>query len=349
MKSTRLERRAEKLQLATGVTWTEALKRVKSLPPDSRLIPEAHASQALLECYVLSGLAWPMVETRNPWGIQSAHARTDSLTLTFENDVAQLVDSESMAKELVRALVPCFDEHGEVRGIPGARFTTDNDGIHIRRMGLPGSLTIFGIPAEEWATALVLQRYENEGDGKRFCHDSHPHRWHRREAPFRQPTTRTTLSRHHYRKKPSAWLASGLLRRAPLFRTIGVPLSTTAWTNLTDDGGSEWIIEYINEPVTDAPCYHQGFTNLLTDPECGLPVVGTHLDCSCDQPPESYWGCRFYGRSTAGQPGALQVRFSRRCWDRASFYKDKLDDYEERRDLYEPIPTHLTRSRACMG
>jgi hypothetical protein len=29
-------------------------------------------------------------------------------------------------------------------------------------------------------------------------------------------------------------------------------LSTTAWTNLTEDGGSEWIIEYINEPLADA-------------------------------------------------------------------------------------------------
>ncbi|MGW6310478.1 hypothetical protein [Streptomyces niveus] len=349
MKSTRLERRAEKLQLATGVTWTDALKRVRSVRPGVPLIPEAHTSQAVLESYVLSGLAWPMVDTHNPWGIRSVEARTDSLALTFENDIVQPDDSESMARELVRALVPCSDKHGEVHGIPGVRFTADDGGIHFQRIGLPGSLTVLGVPPEEWDTALVLQRRENESDGKRFCHDGSPHRWDRGEAAFRAPTTRTVLGRHHFRKRPSAWLASGLLRRAPLFRTIGVPLSTTAWTNLTDDGGSEWIIEYINEPLADAPCYHQGFTDLLTDPECGLTVTGTIPECSCNLASESYFGCRFYARSSIGQPGALQVRFSRRSGERARSCSDGLNDYEARRNLYRPLPEYLVRSRAGTG
>ncbi|TLS42632.1 hypothetical protein FE633_29520 [Streptomyces montanus] len=346
MKSTRVERRAQKLQLATGMTWTDALKRVKSLPPTSPLIPEAHPSQAVLESYVLSGHAWPMIDTRNPWGIRSTDAHPDSLVLTFENDVAQSVASESMAKELIRNLVPCFDEHGEVRGIPGARFTVDDDGIHIRRIGMPGSLMILGVPAEDWYAALPLQREENDADGRRYCHEHSPHQWQRSEAAYREPATCTVLGRHHYRKKPSAWLTSGLLRRAPLLRTIGVPLSTTAWTNLTEDGGSEWIIEYINEPGANMPCYHEGFTNLLTDPDCGLLIIGTELDCCCGLPPESYWGCRFYARSSTGQPGALQIRFSRRSGDRAQFYKADLADYAERRRLYQPIPAHLSRRRA---
>lgn len=349
MKSTRVERRAEKLRLATGMTWTEALKRVKSLPPKSPLIPEAHPSQAVLESYVLSGLAWPSVDTRNPWGIRSVAPRPDSLVLTFENDVAQLVASESMAKELARDLVPYFDEYGDVRGIPGARFTADNDGVHIQRIGMPGSLSILGISAEDWSTALTLEMEEGKSSGSRYCHELSPGQWHRSERPFRVPTTGTILGRNHYQKQPSAWLASGLLRRAPLLRTIGLPLSTTAWTNLTDDGGTEWIIEYINVPLSEASCYHQGFTNLLTDPECGLPIIGTDLDCSCGQPPESYWGCRFYARSSTGQPGALQVRFSRRSGDRAQSYKEELNDYEARRKLYQPIPAYLTYTRADAG
>ncbi|MFC8857317.1 hypothetical protein ACFT5D_30175 [Streptomyces sp. NPDC057144] len=341
MKSTRLERRAEKLCLATGLPWADALKRVKALPPGSSLIPEAHPSQALLESYVLSGLAWPNVETRHSWGIRSTDGNTDSLVLTFENDVPQHVGCETMASELVRALVPRFDEHSEVHGIPGARFTTDDAGIHVRRVGLPGSLRILGIPPEDWNSALDRQRQEDEGDGQRFCHEHSPHRWHRSEAPFRTPDTGSILGRHHYRKQPSAWLASGLLRRAPLFRTIGVPLSTTAWTNLTDDGGTEWIIEYINEPADDASCYHQGFTSLLTDLECGLPIAGTDVDCYCGNSAGYYCGCRFYARSSIGQPGALQVRFSHRSGDRAQRYKDSLDDYEARRRIFRRIPAHL--------
>lgn len=346
MKRTRLERRTEKLCLATGSAWADALKRVKGLPPGSPLIPEAHPSQAILGSYLLSGLAWPSVDTRNPWGIRSVDGHADNLVLTFEDNVTQHVGSETMANELVRVLVPCFDEYNEVRGIPGARFTTDDDGIHFQRIGLPGSLRILGIPVEDWASALILQRQEDEADGKRFCHDLSPHRWHRSEAPFREPKTSTILSRHHYRRQPSAWLASGLLRRAPLLRTIGVPRSTTAWTNLTEDGGTGWIIEYINEPVVDAPCYHQGFTNLLTDPECGLPIVGTDLDCYCGNPAAFYCGCRFYARSSIGQPGALQVRFSHRSGDRAQLYKDNLDDYEARRRLFQRIPAHLARRHA---
>ncbi|MFD0653024.1 hypothetical protein I1A49_33125 [Streptomyces malaysiensis subsp. malaysiensis] len=346
MKSTRVKRHAQKLQLATGMSWTDALKRVKSLPPASPLIPEAQPSQAVLEGYILSGHAWPMIDTRNPWGIRSAGPRPDSLTLTFENDVTQSLASESMARELIRNLVPCFDEHGEVRGIPGARFTANTDGIQIRRLGMPGSITILGIPAEDWFAALPLQREENAADGRRYCHEPSPHRWHHSEAAFREPATSTVLGRYHHRKRPSAWLASGLLRRAPLMRTIGLPLSTTAWTNLTEDGGSEWITEYINEPLADAPCYHEGFTNLLTDPDCGLPLAGTELDCCRGLPPESYWGCRFYARSGTGQPGALQVRFSRRSGDRAHFYKTNPTEYEKRRQLYQPVPAHLSRRHA---
>ncbi|MFD6434347.1 hypothetical protein [Streptomyces venezuelae] len=349
MKSTRLERRAEKLRLATGSSWADALKRVRTLVPGAPLIPEAHPAQALLESYFLAGLAWPNIETRSSWGIRSTEAHTNSLVLTFENDVTQHVGGETMAKELVRTLLPCSDEHSWVRGIPGARFTVDVGGIHIRRIDLEGSLRILGIPARDWNSAMNLQRHEDESDGKRFCHELSPHRWHPSEMLFRKPDTSTVLGKHHYQKQPSAWLASGLLRRAPLFRTIGVPLGTTAWTNLTKDGGTEWIIAYINEPVAEAACYHQGFANLLTDPECGLPIVGTDLDCYCGSPAAFYCGCRLYARSSIGQPGALQVRFFHRYGDRAQLYKDNLDDYEARRQTFQRIPGHLANRRAGVG
>ncbi|KUL58491.1 hypothetical protein ADL30_09885 [Streptomyces sp. NRRL S-1521] len=44
----------------------------------------------------------------------------------------------------------------------------------------------------------------------------------------------------------------------PLLRTMGVPLSTTAWTSLSPDEGRTWIIDYIHEPRVPAPLPHQG-------------------------------------------------------------------------------------------
>nr|WP_248297253.1 hypothetical protein [Streptomyces sp. S1D4-11] len=66
-------------------------------------------------------------------------------------------------------------------------------------------------------------------------------------------------------------------------------------------------------------------------------TVTGHLDCCCGESPESYWGCRLYADGSAGQPGALHIRFSRRSGDRARHYKHKLNDYEERRNLYRPV------------
>ncbi|MFJ6725415.1 hypothetical protein ACIQPQ_10900 [Streptomyces sp. NPDC091281] len=105
------------------------------------------------------------VDTRHSSGIRSTDGNTDSLVPTFENDVIQHVGCETMASALVRALVPRFDEHSEVHGIPSARFTTDDDRIHAQRIGLPGSLRILGIAPEYWNSALDRPRREDEGDG----------------------------------------------------------------------------------------------------------------------------------------------------------------------------------------
>ncbi|AWN29964.1 hypothetical protein [Streptomyces sp. NEAU-S7GS2] len=86
---------------------------------------------------------------------------------------------------------------------------------------------------------------------------------------------------------------------------------------------------------------HQGYINLLTDPECGVPITGTNLHCSCDRLPESYRECRFNADSTNGQLGELQVRFTRRIEHWLDFFKEEADYYAARRKLYRRIPAHL--------
>ncbi len=98
-----------------------ALKHVTVLAPSAALIPEADPSQAVLES-------------------------------SFFNSA-----EEPPTRDRVRAVVvPTIDEWGEVRGIPGARFTVTRGGILIRRLNKPGFLTIVGIPAEGWDAAVDL-------------------------------------------------------------------------------------------------------------------------------------------------------------------------------------------------
>ncbi|NUK21945.1 hypothetical protein [Streptomyces lunaelactis] len=344
MKSTRIERRAQKLQLATGLPWNESLNRVKSLAPTDPLIPTAHEQQSELECYFLYQMAWPGIDTRNPWGIRSADSHWDSLLLAVEDeDVNREVPGESMASELVRACLPRIADGGELKGIPGLRFTVESDSVRLYRIGLPGSVTLAGVNIDEWFMALDAESRDAESAGTFQCHQKAPHRWHSSESATRNPATQDMYARHHRRIVSSAWLASGLLRRAPLLRTIGVPLNTTAWTNLAGDGGREWIIEYIHEPRVEAPLHHQGFLNLLTDPECGMPLVTTDLDCSCQLPADAGYACRFYACGTTGSPGELQVRFSRRLGKRLEHYTEDQSDYKARRRLYQRLPECLMR------
>ncbi|QPP05206.1 hypothetical protein G4Z16_01055 [Streptomyces bathyalis] len=331
MKTTRIERRAQKLQLATGMAWTTALDQVRKLAPTAPLLPEANADLAPLESGILNHLAWPSISTRHPWGIRKVDPRPDSLVITFENeDINREVPGESMTRHLVRAL-PRFDTRtGEPTGIPGARFTIENGHVVIRQIDAAGSVTLAGFDVAEWFTALDLQTRDDESAGLTLSQHQSPRTLHSSEKLW-----------WNTRDDESSWLASGLLRRAALLRTIGVPLSTTAWTNPAQGAGREWIVEYIHEPLVQFPLHHDGFATLLTDPECGLRIIETDWHCGCRMPREYGYGCHFYARSADGLPGELQVRFTRRLGNRLSRYKADSADYEARRKLYRRVPAQL--------
>ncbi|MER8084384.1 hypothetical protein ACIO6T_19730 [Streptomyces sp. NPDC087532] len=229
MKNTRIERRAQKLQIAAGLPWSTSLSRVKSLAAADPLIPPAGEAQAELECYFLYCMAWPGTDTRNPWGIRSADSRRDALLLTVEDeDVNPEISGESMASELVRACLPRISEEGELRGIPGLRFTVEDESIRLYRIGLAGSVTLAGVDTDKWLMAIDTVTRDAESADTLLCHQQAPDRWHSSGSATRNPATQDMYAQHHRRIIASSWLASGILRRAPLLRTIGVPLSTTA-------------------------------------------------------------------------------------------------------------------------
>jgi hypothetical protein len=334
VKTTRIERRAQKLQLATGIAWTTALDRVRELSPTAPLLPEANPDLARLEGGLLNHLAWPIISTRHPWGIREVDPHPDSLVITFENeDLNREVPGESMPRLLVRSL-PRFDTTtGEPTGIPGARFTVENGHVVLRKVDAACSVTLAGFDVAEWFAALDLEARNDESAGIALCQHQSPRKLHSSEELY-----------WNSRADESSWLASGLLRRAALFRTIGVPLSTTAWTNPARGAGREWIVEHIHEPLVQFPQHHDGFVNLLTDPDCGLRIVETDWHCGCRQPREYGYACHFYARSADGLPGELQVRFTRRLGTRLARYKQDRADYAARRKLYRRVPAHLLRS-----
>ncbi|MER0476975.1 hypothetical protein ABR737_01150 [Streptomyces sp. Edi2] len=333
MKSTVIERRAERLQLYTRLPWQSALHRVQAAAPRSTLIPQPHPHQVLLEAYLLHQLAWPRICTLRPWGIRHVDPRPASLKIAFEDeDVNRRHLEESMPRELARTLLPRADDTGGVSGITGVRVAVERDTIVLRRLGSLGSITLAGISPKDWRDAVDYQDEKEVEYGMTLCHRDSPNQWHPIErayvGEYSWPTTDTNKT---------AWLASGLLRRAGLLRTVGVPLHTTAWTNPADDDGEQWIIEHEHE-VASCPAHHQRFMALLTDPEWGLPLTETHSVCSCGRYPGESNECRVEARSSEGKPGELQMRFTRRTGTWLEPYKRPQSEYERRQRLYVTAP-----------
>ncbi|MFD5522015.1 hypothetical protein [Streptomyces sp. NPDC127066] len=128
------------------------------------------------------------------------------------------------------------------------------------------------------------------------------------------------------RASDTAWLASGVLRRVGLWRTLGVPLSTTSWTNPMKPG-EQWIIDHIHHARPQAD-RHDAFIQLLTAPGWGLPVEASDTWCSCTLGDA---GCQVTFTSPAGLPGELQMRFSRRT-DPCTWQDVSPEEHQARED-----------------
>ncbi|MGW6263287.1 hypothetical protein [Streptomyces sp. NPDC055085] len=299
MKSS-LTRDAELLALYTGMSHQQALQIAGATLRRDPLMPLPTPAQKLLERWVLRTIAWPSHDPVYPWGIVWARPEREGLTLC--------IDGEATAAEFARVLPPRIDEDGQLLGIPGARISPPGkDGITVSLLGTRVSVRITGVNAHVWRDVFAAEKQarEDEDEGVVSCQQRSPWRWTEEERAYGRGRGALSVLRSR-RTSDTAWLASGVLRRVGLWRTLGVPLSTTSWTNPMKPG-EQWIIDHIHHAPPQAD-RHDAFIRLLTAPGWGLPVKASDTWCSCTYGDA---GCQVTFTSPAGQPGELQMRFSR--------------------------------------
>ncbi|MFE3585745.1 hypothetical protein [Streptomyces vinaceus] len=279
MKATVVERRAELLRLYTGLPWKTALARVEAAAPGSLLIPEPDSGQLVLEARVMAALAWRQITTLHPWGIEYVDPRSDRLLIRFEPDVVGRRDAEAtQALDLAKALLPRADKFGEITGVPGARTHVENGKVLLRLLGTNAFVVLLGLDSDEWRRAVETQDREMRTWGMAPCHRVWPDRLHPAERPYLRSGRRGVVP-------ASAWLTSGLLRRASLVRSLGVPLAVTGWLNCRERGGGErWIIDP-TFAEGHGPAGHRRLAALLSAPGWGLPVTVVDEHCNCHLPP----------------------------------------------------------------
>ncbi|MEU9438177.1 hypothetical protein [Streptomyces sp. NPDC048252] len=172
----------------------------------------------------------------------------------------------------------------------------------------------------------AAERQANKDDHQVSCQQRSPWRWTDEEQANARHLGALSVMRSR-RADDTAWLASGVLRRVGLWRTLGAPLSTTAWTNPMKPG-EQWIIEHIHHAVPEAD-RHDTFLRLLTAPGWGLPVQVTDTWCSCERDDA---GCQITVTSPAGLAGELQLRFSRRT-DPCTWHDFSPEEHQAREGL----------------
>ncbi|MEU5900201.1 hypothetical protein [Streptomyces venezuelae] len=337
MKRTAIDRRTQKLAWASGLPWKVAKARVQALAAHQPLIAEASRDQAVLECHFLHALARPRCTTLHPWGIRSVAASTSRLVVTFETVQSNRGegDDETTVLGLMRAVLPLGGDSGDVYGIAGARLRVEDGTVVLRRFGLNAAIQLDGFAPHAVQAAAMRVADEARQDGMAPCQQESPERWHACEREYMR---RGTTDWYETLMATSAWLPSGLLRRAPLLRAVGIPLSTTAWTDADPYGPGElWKVdqEHFEPQAGSGVSHHRPFIAMLTDPECGMPLALEHEACRCAT--GRCDDCRVYLRSH-GRPGRLEMRFTRR----ADFYLERAQstvfEFERRRRLYRRLP-----------
>ncbi|MFF0216101.1 hypothetical protein [Streptomyces vinaceus] len=339
MKATVVERRAELLRLYTGLPWKTALARVEAAAPRSLLIPEPDAGQLVLEARVMAALAWRQITTLHPWGIEYVDPRPDRLVICFEGDVVERREGEeNQALDLAKALLPRADEYGEIRGVPGARPHIENGAVVLRLLGTAASVTLLGVDPDEWRRAVETQDREMKTWGMTPCHRGRPDRLHPAERPYRRSGRRGVVP-------ASAWLTSGLLRRAGLVRSLGVPLAVTGWLNCRERGGGErWIIDP-TFAEGHGPAGHRRLAALLSAPGWGLPVTVVDEHCNCHLPPGYTDQCTTTVASVRPErPGALEIRTIHRRGDHLErIRQDRPGLYAAQKQLAHSVPASVNR------
>ncbi|MGW3850296.1 hypothetical protein [Streptomyces fagopyri] len=256
MKTTAIGRRAELLDVYTAMPWQSDLRRVKSTAPGSPLIPQPAPDQMLLEARVMRALIGLRVDPLHPWGIEYVDPRADRLKLRFATDLP-----EKHILGLAEELLPRADAYGEVKGPAGARMHVDGDTVVLRVLGTAASVTLLGLDPDAWLHAVDLQDRNLSAEGLTLCHREET-RLHPAEQPYlRQGRTEGSVS---------AWLASGLLRRTGLFRTLGGGASQ-------DHRPDRPLLRARGRRALDHPMHLRGGIRRPRPPTADVPAHGTRL------------------------------------------------------------------------
>ncbi|MFG3384079.1 hypothetical protein [Streptomyces sp. NPDC047999] len=337
MKTTAVERRAELLRLYTGMPWQSARRRVEAATAGSLLIPQPDADQMLLEARVMAALAWRRITTVYPWGIKYVAPCSDHLLIRFEADLAERRDpEESQALDLAEALLPRADEHGDVKGVPGARTHIEDGQVVLRLPDTSASVTLLGLDPDEWLHAVDIQDRRLGAYGMTPCHRNQPAQWHPAERPYRRPGRLGTAA--------SAWMTSGLLRRVGLIRTLGAPLAVTGWLGRhKPDGGERWIIDPMFAEGSGTTG-HRRLMALLAAPGWGLPLAPVDEHCSCHLPPGYSAQCTTVAAGLGERRGVLEVRAIQRSGERLRrIQEDRPATFAAQQQLALPVPAWVDR------
>jgi len=262
----------------TGESHEPLLQRLQAAPFGAAPIPEATLEQACLEREVFSVVAWPKHIALHPWaGIQSVIPAPEHLSVVFEGD---------HVASHAAVLLPRVVKYKEVRGVPGLRVDGWSAGaLNLRVLGSSAALSVKGISASAWQEAVdLLGAAVEEADGERRA-------------------TRGAL-----RAGGSAWLTSGVLRRLPLFTSIGMPVYFTSWPSNLGVEHERWCFDLDHRP-RGTDCEHHAFLKALSDGEFGLPLKPVHVACHVDK--LGHGSCWIDLGSTDGRPGRLNLRFNR--------------------------------------
>ncbi|WUT01743.1 hypothetical protein OHA46_33850 (plasmid) [Streptomyces sp. NBC_00708] len=341
MKTTAIARRAELLRLYTGLPWQSALRRVMAAPPGAPLIQQPKTDQLLLEAQVMRALAWRHISTIHPWGIEYVDPRPDQLRIRFGPDpAARRYHEETQVLDLAEVLLPRTDGHGDVMGIPGVRPHVEDGLVVLRMLGTSASVTLLGLDANEWMKAVRYQDLRLAALGMTSCHRALPDQRHPAESRSRTAARRGRGAM----TEASAWMASGLLRRVGLIRTLGIPLAVTGWIgDLERAGGEHWIIDPTFAEGQNRTG-HRRLMALLSAPGWGMPLTTREEHCNCHLPPGFSDQCTIFATGSAEWPGRLQVRAIHRRGERLSqIQEDSPALYAAQRLLHRAVPPWVDR------
>ena len=263
-------------------------------------IPDASdPGQTRLEAAIFQALTSCGEYTPNPAGVVRTRIIADGTAVVHVDPRSAGFPNEYELTQLIsEKLLPCADPDAGLQGQAGVRVAgVDRADLALTFVGTSARVTLRAAPKSRWNSAIEAYRESLELGASKSLWDTP------------EPTEEESyfLQAPRLGMRPGIdWLASGLLRRVALYRTLGLAFHVSAWTF-----GNTWKIEIDTDPVHGA--VHSRFLAAITDPVYGLPLRVTDATCMCDiptwPPSSAERNCWYHLDAKNGMPVDLQLRF----------------------------------------